>query len=33
LAALILSACGSSNNVQIVPADDKLTFLFFYTDG
>ena len=33
LAALILSACEGSGNSQIIPATDRLTFLFFYTDG
>ena len=30
--AVLLSAC-SGSTPQITPAKDKLTFLFFYTDG
>ena len=30
--AVLLSAC-STSEPQITPAKDKLTFLFFYTDG
>jgi len=30
---LALSACGSQNKALITPAPDRLTFLFFFTDG
>jgi len=30
--AVLLGACNGSSP-QITPATDKLTFLFFYTDG
>jgi ABC-type glycerol-3-phosphate transport system substrate-binding protein len=33
LTAILLGACGGSDTSQITPADGKLTFLFFYTDG
>jgi hypothetical protein len=33
LMTILLGACSSSDTQQITPADDKLTFLFFYTDG
>ncbi len=33
LTTILLGACGSSNATQITPAADKLTFLFFYTEG
>jgi len=33
LTAVLLGACSSSTTPQITPAADKLTFLFFYTDG
>ena len=33
LTAILLGACSGTNATQITPAADKLTFLFFYTDG
>ncbi len=33
LSGLLLSACGGQTDAGITPAADKLTFLFFYTDG
>ena len=33
IVTFILSACGSQNNALIKFAPDRLTFLFFYTDG
>lgn len=33
LVAILLGACSGSDTPQITPAADKLTFLFFYTDG
>jgi len=33
LTAILLGACSDSDTPQITPADNKLTFLFFYTDG
>jgi hypothetical protein len=33
LASILLSACSTSDAPPITPAKDKLTFLFFYTDG
>ncbi len=29
----LLSACGVQSNTLFTPAQDRLTFLFFYTDG
>ncbi len=31
--AFLLGACGEKNNTLFAPAQDRLTFLFFYTDG
>jgi hypothetical protein len=31
--ALLATACGGAPNSGVIPAQDKLTFLFFYTDG
>ncbi|MDX1377913.1 MAG: hypothetical protein R3307_03620 [Anaerolineales bacterium] len=28
-----LTACGGQADAGVTPAGDKLTFLFFYTDG
>lgn len=33
LFGLLLTACGGQIETGITPASDKLTFLFFYTDG
>ena len=33
LTAILLGACSGTNDTQITPAADKLTFLFFYTEG
>lgn len=33
VAIFILSACGSQREAPITPAPDRLTFLFFFTDG
>jgi len=33
LSGLLLAACGGQIDAGITPASDKLTFLFFYTDG
>ena len=33
LTAWLLGACGSSQGIPIAPAEDRLTFLFFYIDG
>ncbi len=33
LASMLLSACKTSDAPPITLAKDKLTFLFFYTDG
>ena len=29
----LLSACGGQMDTGVTPAPNKLTFLFFYTDG
>ena len=31
--AVLLAACSSPTEPGITPAPDRLTFLFFYTDG
>ena len=31
--AFMLGACGNQEEATFTPADDQLTFLFFYTDG
>lgn len=31
--AALLAACSSPTDPGITPAPDRLTFLFFYTDG
>ena len=31
--AFLLGACGEQENTLFSPAEDRLTFLFFYTDG
>jgi hypothetical protein len=33
LLALLLGACSGSSTPPVTPATDKLTFLFFYTEG
>jgi hypothetical protein len=33
LVAVLLSACNGQSDSGITPAADKLTFLFFYTNG
>ncbi|HSG45290.1 MAG TPA: hypothetical protein VLA72_19270 [Anaerolineales bacterium] len=33
LSGMLLAACGGQVDSGITPATDKLTFLFFYTDG
>ena len=33
LIPLLLGACSMQENPPVVPATDKLTFLFFYTEG
>ncbi len=33
LLPLVLSACSEQGNSPVVPASDKLTFLFFFTEG
>jgi hypothetical protein len=33
MTALLTLSCTGSPDAGIVPAADKLTFLFFYTDG
>ncbi|HSG45492.1 MAG TPA: hypothetical protein VLA72_20285 [Anaerolineales bacterium] len=30
---ILLAACGGQVDSGVTPASDKLTFLFFYTDG
>ena len=30
---VLLSACSADQSPPVAPATDKLTFLFFYTDG
>lgn len=31
--AFALGACGNQEDILFTPAEDRLTFLFFYTDG
>ena len=33
LSGMLFAACGGQLDSGITPATDKLTFLFFYTDG
>ena len=33
IGVFLLSACGIQNNSPITLAPDRLTFLFFFTDG
>lgn len=33
MVAFVLGACGSQDDTSFTPAEDRLTFLFFYTDG
>lgn len=33
LSGVLLAACGGQPDSGITPTPDKLTFLFFYTDG
>ena len=33
LSGMLLAACGGKVDSGVTPASDKLTFLFFYTDG
>ncbi len=33
LVPILFGACSTQENLSIVPASDKLTFLFFYTEG
>ncbi|HEY5729767.1 MAG TPA: hypothetical protein VIS72_06915 [Anaerolineales bacterium] len=33
LSGMLLAACGGQGASGVTPASDKLTFLFFYTDG
>jgi len=33
ISGLLLVACGAQVDSGVTPASDKLTFLFFYTDG
>jgi hypothetical protein len=33
LVPFLLGACSKQENLPVVPASDKLTFLFFYTEG
>lgn len=33
LSGMLLAACGGQVDSGVTPASDKLTFLFFYTDG
>ena len=33
VASILISACGSSIDALVTPAPDKLTYLYFYTEG
>jgi hypothetical protein len=33
ITAILISACGNSDNGLVAPDPDQMTFMFFYTDG
>jgi hypothetical protein len=33
IVSILISACGSTENPPITPAPDKLTYMYFYTEG